>query len=101
MFLKLKFTLSDAILTLLYTAVEIYCLYVVGSLYSTLKGKQKPEKPDQSISYTYASGELITDMMMVWASECGIFTSQSILFTLILIACEIFVNCWEIFNCFK
>ena len=38
------FTMTDAILILLYTAVEIYSLYVVGSLYDQFKGLKPKEK---------------------------------------------------------
>jgi hypothetical protein len=46
-FWRLKYTVSDAILTLLYTAVEIYCLYVVGSLYGQLKGESSKESDER------------------------------------------------------
>ena len=41
------FTISDAVLILLYTAVEIYSLYIVGSLYDQLKGKKVVSKENE------------------------------------------------------
>ncbi|KAL7015545.1 hypothetical protein ACKWTF_016511 [Chironomus riparius] len=47
------FTISDAVLILLYTAVEIYSLYIVGSLYDQIKGKKvitKEKEPSYDVT---------------------------------------------------
>ncbi|KAG5668886.1 hypothetical protein PVAND_016806 [Polypedilum vanderplanki] len=63
-FWHLKFTVSDAVLTLLYTAVEIYCLYVVGSLYGQLKAENQKEKDQRKEKQSQPYIITISDMTM-------------------------------------